>query len=57
MRITNKYLIDQSLFRLQSRLSSFEDAQAKLSSGRMFERASENVNGMNTSLALRSERK
>ena len=24
MRITNKYLIDQSLFRLQSRLSSFE---------------------------------
>jgi flagellar hook-associated protein 3 FlgL len=57
MRITTGFLVDQSLARLQSRLSSFEEAQNRLSSGRTFERSSENVNGMNSSLALRSERK
>lgn len=57
MRITTGFLVDQSLSRLQSRLSSFEEAQNRLSSGRMFDRSSEDVNGMNSSLNLRSERR
>ncbi len=57
MRVTTGFLVDQSLARLQARLESFEGAQNRLSSGRQFERASEDVNGMNSSLALRSERR
>ena len=57
MRITSSYLVDRSLDRLQTRLGSFEDAQARLASGRAFERASEDVIGMNVSLSLRSEQK
>lgn len=57
MRITSGFLVDQSLARLQNRLTSFEEAQNRLASGRLFERSSENVNGMNASLGLRSERR
>ncbi len=57
MRVTTGFLVDQSLARLQARLESFEDAQNRLSSGRQFERASEDVNGMNSALSLRSERR
>ena len=57
MRITSGFLVDQSLSRLQNRLNSFEEAQNRLASGRQFERSSENVNGMNAALGLRSERR
>ncbi|MDG2111544.1 MAG: flagellin [Actinomycetota bacterium] len=57
MRITTGFLVDQSVSRLQGRLASFEEAQNRLSSGRMFERSSENVNAMNAALGLRSERR
>lgn len=57
MRITSGLLVEKSLSRLQNRLSSFEQAQARLSSGRTFEVASEDVNGMNSALSLRSERR
>ena len=57
MRISTQVLVDRSLNRLQDRLTSFERTQTQLATGRQFQTSSENVTGMNTSLALRSERR
>lgn len=57
MRITTDTMVSQTLNRLQSRLASFDTAQNRLASGKNFLNSSEDVSGMNTSLALRSERK
>ncbi|NOX30058.1 MAG: hypothetical protein GXP35_08435 [Actinobacteria bacterium] len=57
MRISTQTLVDQTLFRLQKRLGSFEKAQSRLATGKNFTSSSEDVAGMNASLALRSERR
>ncbi len=57
MRVTTGFLVNQSVDRLQARLASFEAAQDRLSTGRNFQTASEDLNGMNTALALRSSRR
>lgn len=57
MRVSTQVLVDRSLQRLQGRLQSFEATQTKLATGRQFQVSSEDVSGMNTALALRSERR
>jgi flagellar hook-associated protein 3 FlgL len=57
MRVSTQVLVDRSLQRLHGRLQSFEDSQTKLATGRQFQTSSEDVSGMNTALALRSERR
>ncbi len=57
MRVSTQVLVDRSLQRLQGRLESFEKTQTQLATGRQFQVSSEDVSGMNTSLALRSERR
>jgi len=57
VRISTQVLVDRSLNRLQGRLTAFEQTQTRLATGRQFQNSSENVTGMNTSLALRSERR
>ncbi|HEC08509.1 MAG TPA: hypothetical protein ENI86_02950 [Acidimicrobiales bacterium] len=56
MRISTQLMMDRSLGRLQDRLSSVERTQSRLATGKQFLVSSENVGGMNTALALRSER-
>ncbi|MCB0990042.1 MAG: flagellin [Acidimicrobiales bacterium] len=57
MRVSSETMVAQTLNRLQSRLASFDRAQNQLASGKNFLNSSEDVSGMNTSLALRSERR
>ena len=57
MRVSTQVLVDRSLDRLHGRLSSFEETQTKLATGRQFQTSSDDVSGMNTALALRSERR
>ncbi len=57
MRISTQTLVDRTLDRLQSRMASFEAAQERLATGKNFTVSSQDVAGMNTSLALRSERR
>lgn len=57
MRVSSETMVAQTLNRLQSRLASFDKAQNQLASGKNFLNSSEDVSGMNTSLALRSERR
>ena len=57
MRISTQVLVDRSLARLNERLVAFERTQIRLATGRQFETSSEDVNGMNTALALRSPRR
>lgn len=57
MRVSTQVLVDRSLHRLHARLDSFEQTQTRLATGRRFQVSSEDVSGMNTSLALRSERR
>ncbi len=57
MRISTQSIVDRTMNHLQSRLASFEQAENRLATGKNFTRSSEDVAGMNTSLALRSERR
>lgn len=57
MRVSQELLTSQSLMRLQNRLSSFENIQTQLGTGRKFQVASEDVAGMNVGLALRAEQR
>lgn len=57
MRISSQTIVDRTMARLQNRLSAFEQAENRLASGKNFTTSSENVAGMNSSLALRSERR
>ena len=57
MRISTQALVDRSLDRLNDRLVAFERTQTRLATGRRFDRSSQDVNGMNSALALRSARR
>lgn len=57
MRISTQTLVDRTLNRLQDRLSAFEQAEGRLATGKNFTVSSQDVAGMNSSLALRSERR
>lgn len=57
MRVSTQVLVDRSLQRLAGRLNSFEETQTRLATGRQFQTSSDDVAGMNTALALRSERR
>ncbi len=57
MRISQESLVRQSLDRMQRRLVDYERVQVQLGSGRRFQRASEDVGGMSSSLGLREQRR
>jgi flagellar hook-associated protein 3 FlgL len=55
MRISQEVIVNSTMRRLQSRLSEFQETQRRLSTGKQFEVASQDVSGMNVSLTLRAE--
>ena len=57
MRVSHESLVSQSLRRLERRLEAFEEIQVQMGTGKRFQRASEDVGGMNLSLGMRTQRR